>query len=144
MERKARPLGIVVLGAWIVLFGAFSLVSAVLLLVGKLSDAVNGSILFGAYRWMADRLGWDAVLALLGGAIAEMVIGIGLFKLRRWARFLTLLAALFTLPLGISDLVRATWFHSPAMYLFGGLFLAFGVVAPIYLTRKRVKQAFLS
>lgn len=118
-----RPTGVTIL-AWLYFFGAFSLVIALIP-----SPAFNP----------LQRPGFLALT--MGSLILCLVLGIALLRMKRWSRWLAIIASVTHLLAALREIAVA---QSSIVVVRAGLGMLFSVWAIWYLTRPRVETAFQS
>jgi hypothetical protein len=135
-----RPTGVTILAVIAFIFGAF-------LILGGLGVMLGGAVLAkmassGGLGMLAGVGGAILGIVLLGFAVVYVIDGIGLLKVKNWARILTIiLVGLSLLRTAYGLLTSFTHFNVIAI-CFGLIFAAIDVWILVYLFKPDVKQAF--
>ncbi len=135
-----RPTGVTVISV-------LGFIGAGLLFLAAFGMFVGGALISSmaarpGIGMMAGIGGVIVGLVFLGIAIVYLVLGIGLWKLREWARILTVvfigLGIVFN---GFNMLLSVQHFHVFRLF-FQAIFVAVDVWIVVYLLKPEVKQAF--
>jgi len=135
-----RPTGVTIL-AILAFIGAGCLVLACLLFLlgGAMMSSMSAFPRFGMMAGMGSAI---LGIVLLGLAALYIVIGLGLWKLREWARILTIVVAgLGLLVNGFAILGPLMTFHI-IFVIWRAIILGLDVWVIVYLFQPHVKKAF--
>lgn len=135
---KRRPTGITIIAVVYLILGVLSLLwSGLVLGVGGFS-ALFGS-LFGAQNVAAfgGSSAWAGFLGIVS-ALVQIVVGVGLLQMARWAWYLALVGVGLTLLQGVLGI-----FGGGVMaFICGGIGLIIPIIILVYLLSKGVRAAF--
>ncbi len=131
-----RPVGITLLGIYQLLRGglwiAFGL--ALMLAGGLAARLASVAIEGNAFARLLANVGHLLAIVVLVGGLAHLLTGVGLLKMRNWARLLTV----FLCAVGLIVLL-------PLILLVHGVPLAFGTIDAVsifYLAMPTIRRAF--
>ena len=133
-----RPIGITLIAILFIVLAVLSLLwSGLVFGVGGLSSLLAG--LFGAQNIAAvgTSSAWSGFLGILAAGV-QLVVGIGLFSLRRWAWIL----ALFGVGLTVVQGIVGVFGGGPFAFMCGSLGLIIPVAILIYLLVPGTRQLF--
>lgn len=134
-----RPFGVTVLAILSFLGAVFCVVVATLFV---LAMGIAG---FGPKQpGLAPFFHWGAVYAvtLLVLAVLVALTGLGMWKLRRWARIITIIFAFLNLQLQLLGLMGALLYSKFLAFALGLVFLALYAWTLWYMFQLHVKKAF--
>ena len=133
-----RPTGITILAIVYIVLAILSLLwSGLVFGVGGLSSLFGG--LVGAENVAAFGVssGWGGFLGIIT-AVVQLIVGIGLLSMKKWAWILALIGVGLTVVQGVIGLFAG----GPFGFMCGGLALIIPVIILIYLLRPTIRGAF--
>ena len=137
-----RPTGVTLIAVLDFVFGGFFVIGGVGLMLGGGVIAAMMKQSGGQGAGIFAALGAAAGIGVLIAAVICIVIGIGLWKLQNWARFVTIgLAGISGLFQLIGLLGTLAHFNMFAL-VWGGFWLAIDVLIVWYLLQPQVAAAF--
>ncbi len=139
-----RPAGVTVLSILNFLGAGLCVVGGVLFLVGMGLAGLGAHQSGAGAGAMGMLMGMGAVagVVFLVFAAIAIVIGIGLWKLRNWARIVTIILDILSILLMIPGLLGTVMNFAVVPLVFQLLILAFYAWVLWYMFRAHVKQAF--
>jgi uncharacterized membrane protein (DUF2068 family) len=133
-----RPLGVTVIAILTWLRGAlFAFIGLAILGIGHLSARLMGAVASDAWaQSLVLRLGKVLGVCVLAVAAVYIIVGLGLWGLRNWARIVTLIFVALWFLLGLSGLML----HPGSWHLIRS---AIDLVIFVYLMMPDVKRLFV-
>jgi len=133
-----RPTGITILAILYIVLAIISLLwSGLVFGVGGLSSLFGG--LVGAENVAAFGVssGWGGFLGIIT-AVVQLIVGIGLLSMKKWAWILALIGVVLTVVQGVVSMFAGGVFG----FMCGGLALIIPVIILIYLLRPTIRGVF--
>jgi len=133
-----RPTGITILAILYIVLAIISLLwSGLVFGVGGLSSLFGG--LVGAENVAAFGVssGWGGFLGIIT-AVVQLIVGIGLLSMKKWAWILALIGVGLTVVQGVVSMFAGGVFG----FMCGGLALIIPVIILIYLLRPTIRGVF--
>jgi len=133
-----RPTGITILAIVYIVLAILSLLwSGLVFGVGGLSSLFGG--LVGAENVAAFGVssGWGGFLGIIT-AVVQLIVGIGLLSMKKWAWILALIGVVLTVVQGVVSMFAGGVFG----FMCGGLALIIPVIILIYLLRPTIRGVF--
>ncbi len=137
-----RPAGVMLVSAWFVFVGLVIGFLAVVLLISSVglvqSKGTTGIFANG----FVGGAGIFLAAIILPVAVGVVALGVGLWRLRQWARIVAMGLIALNVAIRMSVLLRS-WSHSGEKSFFWALiFIIFGLWMIVYLSKAEVKAAF--
>jgi len=137
-----RPTGVTLIAVLEIAGGVLAILGGGAVFLLSSVVAVHRAAFGGPFGGILGVLGAAAGTVLLLVGVLDIVLGIGMLKLKNWARLLTLIFAAISVLLHVLRLLRAMahlmLFHA----VWVAIFLAIGVLIIWYLLQPDVKKAF--
>ena len=142
VEPARRPLGVTILAAWICVGAALRMLAVLFVFLGRRVPTLDSPFLVGLEESLVAATTVPGLLFTLAGAGLHAAMGMGLWRLRNWARILAVFLYLTMLPFLIRDLIAPAqiWHLSTWILLICKTLIYIGIIW--YLFRPRVKQLF--
>jgi hypothetical protein len=137
-----RPVGVTILAILYFLFGLLCIVGGIGLLAGGgfMASMINQQ--GGQGAGFLAGLGAALGVGYLVGALIELLLGWGLWKLKNWARIITLIFMAIGAVFSVIGLVGTLTHFNIISLVFTLIFLAIYALIIWYLLRADVKAAF--
>lgn len=138
-----KPPGVVIASAWFVFCGIVIGFVAMVLLIGSVGLVQNPRGMTGIFaNSFVGGIGIFAAAIILFLAVAIVGLGVGLWRMRRWARLAALAVMAMNLPVCTSRLL-----NSVSPFRAESFFMALILISPAvwmiwYLLQAKVKEAF--
>ena len=139
-----RPTGVTVIAILDFIGAAFSVLGGIGMMAGggMLATLMNQQGQANGMSGLAASLGAVMGVFLLVIAAVEIILGVGLLKLKEWARMVTVILTAIFAALGLLGLLGSFVHFNLVAVLFKVCVLAIQILIIVYLMKPEVKAAF--
>jgi uncharacterized membrane protein len=143
LKRKV-PLGIKLIAVLFLIMAVLSVVNGVIYTLGRteIASALQEEILqsgadSASVQSMIPIIVWGIIGVYFLGGVIYLVLGIGLWKIKRWARITTIILAILSIAVGLFAIkvIFSDWMSAAK-------FVATIIIAAYLLFSKEIKNAF--
>ena len=137
-----RPAGVMLVSAWFIFVGLVIGFLAVVLLIGSFGLAQTKGTTGIFANGFVGGAGIFLAVIILPFALAAVVLGVGLWRMRQWARIVAVGLIALNVTFCISGLLRSWTHFGDKSFFWALIFIISGLGMIWYLSRAEVKAAF--